>query len=163
MHRDCPEKENASPTPVCCNCQLAEGEKAHPANYRGCKHAKKEKGKKKPQGTPKPTTGRVFTTKLIKPSVSFAAALRGHTEQNTNEEVKSVASKKVSVHPNTKQQQTGQSVPAPSVSNEPEDNTIRVVTVVRQIMRELKGAASEKAKITAITNIVCNLLQEDDK
>jgi hypothetical protein len=39
-----------------------------------------------------------------------------------------MASKKVSVHPNTKQQQTGQSVPAPSVSNEPEDNMIRVVT-----------------------------------
>jgi hypothetical protein len=30
-------------------------------------------------------------------------------------------------------------------------------------MRELKGAASEKAKIMAITNIVYNLLQEDDK
>jgi hypothetical protein len=30
--------------------------------------------KKKPQGTPKPTTGRVFTTKFINPSVSFAAA-----------------------------------------------------------------------------------------
>jgi hypothetical protein len=65
---------------------LAEGEKAHPANYRSCKHAKEEMRKKKPQGTPKPTTGRVFTTKLINPSVSFAAALRGHTEQNTNEE-----------------------------------------------------------------------------
>jgi hypothetical protein len=40
---------------------------------------------------------------------------------------------------------------------------IRVVTVVRQIMRELKGAASEEAKIMAITNIVYNLLKEDDK
>jgi hypothetical protein len=40
MHRDCPEKENASSTPVCCNCQLTKGEKAHPANYRGCRHAK---------------------------------------------------------------------------------------------------------------------------
>jgi hypothetical protein len=36
-HKDCPEKENASSTPACCNCQLADGEKAHPANYRGCK------------------------------------------------------------------------------------------------------------------------------
>jgi hypothetical protein len=40
---------------------------------------------------------------------------------------------------------------------------IRVVTVVRQIMREFKGAESEKAKIMAITNLVYNLLQEDDK
>jgi hypothetical protein len=30
-------------------------------------------------------------------------------------------------------------------------------------MRELKGVASEKAKIIAITNIAYNLLQEDDK
>jgi cell division protein ZapA (FtsZ GTPase activity inhibitor) len=40
---------------------------------------------------------------------------------------------------------------------------IRVVTVVWQIMRELKVAASEKAKIMASINIVYNLLQEDDK
>jgi hypothetical protein len=43
---------------------LAEEERAHPANYRGCKHAKEEMKKKKPQGTPKPTTGRVFATKF---------------------------------------------------------------------------------------------------
>jgi hypothetical protein len=67
LHRDCPEKENASSTPACCNCQLAEGEKAHPAYYRGCNHAKEEMRKTKPQGTPKPTTGRVFTTKFINP------------------------------------------------------------------------------------------------
>jgi hypothetical protein len=46
MHRDCPEKENASSTPACCNCQLA-GEKAHPANYCGCRHAREELQKKK--------------------------------------------------------------------------------------------------------------------
>jgi hypothetical protein len=40
---------------------------------------------------------------------------------------------------------------------------IRVVTVVGQIMGELKGAVSEKAKIMAITNTVFNLLQEYDK
>jgi hypothetical protein len=52
MHRDCPEKENASSTPKCCNYQLAEEEKAHPANYRGCRHAREklQKKKKKPQG-----------------------------------------------------------------------------------------------------------------
>jgi hypothetical protein len=40
---------------------------------------------------------------------------------------------------------------------------IRVVTVVWQIMIELKGAVSEKAKIMAITKIVFNLMQEDGK
>jgi hypothetical protein len=46
MHRDCPEKENTSSTPACCNCQLPEGETAHPANYRGYRHAKEELQKK---------------------------------------------------------------------------------------------------------------------
>jgi uncharacterized protein with ATP-grasp and redox domains len=82
-----------------------------------------------------------------------------HSEATQNKTL----TRRESVHPNTKQQQTGQSVPAASVSNEPEDNMIRVLTVVRQIMRELKGAASEKAKNMAITNTVYNLLQEDDK
>jgi hypothetical protein len=121
---------------------------------------REEMTKKKAQGTPKTTTGRVFSAKFINPSVSFAAALRGHTEQKTNENENGSASKRDSAPPNTKQQQTGQSVPAPSVSNEPEDNLIIVVTVVRQIMRELEGAASEKAKIMAITNIAFNLMQE---
>jgi hypothetical protein len=40
LHKECPEKENTSSTPICCNCRLAEGEKPHPANYRGCGHAK---------------------------------------------------------------------------------------------------------------------------
>jgi hypothetical protein len=48
-------------------------------NYRGCRLAKKDMGKNKPQRTPKTTTGRVFTAKFINPTVSFVAALRGHT------------------------------------------------------------------------------------
>jgi hypothetical protein len=39
LHKECLEKENAPSTLACCNCQLAEGEKADPANYRGCRHA----------------------------------------------------------------------------------------------------------------------------
>jgi hypothetical protein len=120
---------------------LAEGEKEHPANYRGCRNAKEEMRKKKPQGTPKPTTGRVFTTKFINPSVSFAAALRGHKEQKTDEEETGSASKWGSVPPKTKQQETERSVLAPSVNSAPDYNMIKVVTVVQQTMRELKGAA----------------------
>jgi hypothetical protein len=76
MHRDCPEKGNAASTPACCNCQLAEGETAHPANYRGFRYAKEEmRRKKKPQGAPKNTTGKVFSSNFTKPTVSFAAAL----------------------------------------------------------------------------------------
>jgi hypothetical protein len=40
MHKECQEKENAASTPACCNCQLAEGGKPHPPNYRSCRHAK---------------------------------------------------------------------------------------------------------------------------
>jgi hypothetical protein len=40
LYKGCPEKGNAASTPACCNCQLAEREKAHPANYWGCSHAK---------------------------------------------------------------------------------------------------------------------------
>jgi hypothetical protein len=37
LHKECPERDIAASTPACCNCQLAEGEKPHPANYRGCR------------------------------------------------------------------------------------------------------------------------------
>jgi hypothetical protein len=76
-----PEKENTSSTPTCCKCRLAEGEKPHPANYRGYRHAKKEMQKKKSQRTPRTTTGRVFPSNLTTPGMSFAAALRGKTEE----------------------------------------------------------------------------------
>jgi hypothetical protein len=54
LHRNCPERENASSTLTCCNCQLAEGEAAHTANYHGCSHVKDEmwkefQGNQKPQ------------------------------------------------------------------------------------------------------------------
>jgi hypothetical protein len=51
------------------------GETAHPANYRGCRYAKDEMRKKKPQGAPKNTNGRVFSSNLIKHNVSFATTL----------------------------------------------------------------------------------------
>jgi hypothetical protein len=44
LHKECPEKGNASSTPACCNCRLADGE-----NYRGCSRAKEELQKKKLQ------------------------------------------------------------------------------------------------------------------
>jgi hypothetical protein len=35
LHKECPEKGNVASTSACCKCQLAEGEKANPTNYRG--------------------------------------------------------------------------------------------------------------------------------
>jgi hypothetical protein len=81
LHKECPEKANPDSTPACCNCRLAEGEKAHPANYRGCKHAREELQKRKAQKTPKTTSGRVFSSNIITPGVSFAAALQDNRDQ----------------------------------------------------------------------------------
>jgi hypothetical protein len=42
LHKECPERGHASSTPACCNCRLAEREKPHTSNYRGCRHAKRK-------------------------------------------------------------------------------------------------------------------------
>jgi hypothetical protein len=65
LHKDCPENGNTASTPTCCNCQLAEGEAAHPANYRGCRHAKEEIQKRKAHGTPK-NNGKVVLIQISK-------------------------------------------------------------------------------------------------
>jgi hypothetical protein len=57
-------------------------------------------------------------------------------------------------------QKSGQSVPVPTVNSQPLD-TVRVVTVVQQIMTELSGAVSEEDKIMAITRIVLNLMKNN--
>jgi hypothetical protein len=160
LHGDCPEKGNPTSTPACCNCQLAEGETEHPANYRRCRHAKEEmRKKKKPQGTLKNTTGRVFSSTFTKPTVSFAAALRGQAEQKGQQEEAASGSET----PKLGQKQRGQSVPAPIVNSEPQYKAFRALAVVEQIMRELKGAVSEEEMVLAITKIVITLMKEDGK
>jgi hypothetical protein len=47
LHKECPEKRNASSTPTCCNCRLAEEENPNVANYQDCRRAKEEMQKKK--------------------------------------------------------------------------------------------------------------------
>jgi hypothetical protein len=81
LHKECPERENTASTPACCNCHLAEGEKPHPANNRGCRRAREEMQRRKTQRAPKSTTGRVFSSNLATPGVSFEAALRGSATQ----------------------------------------------------------------------------------
>jgi hypothetical protein len=62
-------------------CRLAEGDKAQPANYRGCRHAKEQLQKRESQRTPKTTTARLFSSNLTTPTLTFATALRGSTQQ----------------------------------------------------------------------------------
>jgi hypothetical protein len=63
---------------------------------------------------------------------------------------------KSSVPATVQEQETGQSVRAPIVNTQPLDITLRVVTVVQQIMTDFNGAVSEEDKIVAITKIVLN-------
>jgi hypothetical protein len=149
LHKDCPEKGNTASTQTCCNCQLAEGEKSHlAANYRGCKHAKEEMRKKKPQGTPKPTSGRVLSSNPVSSHLSFAAALRGQGNQQLQEEAPANISNPEATTTKTNVQKTGQSVQAPLVNSETLD-MVRALTVVEQIMSDLKGAAFDEAKFFA--------------
>jgi hypothetical protein len=64
-------------------------------------------------------------------------------------------------NPASVHQKSGQSVRSPTVSSQPLDNMLRVVTFVQQIMTEFNGAVSEEDKIVAITKIVLNLMKQD--
>jgi hypothetical protein len=132
-------------------CQLADGEKAHLANYCACKHAKEEMGKKKPQVTPRIPSGRVFSSKPVKPNLSFEAALRGQAVIQPQQEAAANSTSTSGTKANV--QATGQSIQAPNVNSGSLD-MIRAFSVVEQIMAELKGAACEEAKFVALAKIV---------
>jgi hypothetical protein len=102
----------------------------------------------------------VFTSKPVKPTLSFSAAFRGHTDEQAHKET---ATRLNGTKPTaTSHQETSQSVLAPSVNNDTHD-MIRVITIVQQIMTELKGAVSEEAKVLAITKILVKLMNKDGK
>jgi hypothetical protein len=61
LHRECPEKTNTESTPSCCNCTPVEGEKPHPASYRGCSHAKREQERRRAQRAPKGSSRTFFS------------------------------------------------------------------------------------------------------
>jgi hypothetical protein len=131
LHKKCPEKENAASTLTCCNCQLAEGEKAHPANYRGCRHAKLQK--RKSQRRPKTTTGRVFSSNLTTSGISFAAALRGSIAQQQRPQARQIpvadpssGEKPMSLLLNSNKKPVSQSVRAAIVNSQPLDNMVRI-------------------------------------
>jgi hypothetical protein len=83
------------------------------------------------------TTGRVFSSNLTTPGVSFAAALRGSTQQQQRPQALQVTvasppvMKKESVPAPGHLQQTGQSVRAAIVNSKPLENMLRVETVVQ--------------------------------
>jgi hypothetical protein len=144
-----------------------EGEKPHPANYRGCRHAKVELQRKKLQRSPKPTTGRVLSSNTVTPGVSFAAAHGGGASQEQRPLTRQIPvavppkARKSRVSAPVQGQQIGQSVQAPNVSSHPFDNVLKVVAVVQQIMKEVSGAQSQEEQIVAITKILLKLMNEN--
>jgi hypothetical protein len=116
LHNECPEKGNSNSTPSCCNCKLAEGEKPHPCNYRGCSHAKEEIQRRRAQREPKTTTGRVFSPTYSTRGLSFAAALRSNVEKPQHLQTCQVAAAPEST--GVQERATGQSVLAPSLTSE---------------------------------------------
>jgi hypothetical protein len=138
---------------------MAEGEKLHSANYRGCRHAKEEM-QKKSQRTSKTTAGSLLSSKLTTPDMSFAAALRSKTEEQQQPQTYQVAGTatiepRVPVAlPQQEQQKAGQSVRAPNANSLSLDKMLKVVvTLVQQIMTESNGAVLEEAKRVAITKL----------
>jgi hypothetical protein len=75
LYMECPEKGNTPSTPTCCNYLLAEGEKPHLPIIGAADTRMRRCRKKKSQRTPRTTTGRVFSSNLPTPGMSFAAAL----------------------------------------------------------------------------------------
>jgi hypothetical protein len=75
--------------------------------------------KKKPQGTPKITSGRVFSSNPVKPHLPFAAALRDQADNQPHQEVAANTNNAASTK--TKEQTTGQSVQASTVNSDPLD------------------------------------------
>jgi hypothetical protein len=119
--------------------------------------------KKKTQRTPRATTGRLFSSNLTTPGMSFTAALRGKTEEQQQPQTHQVTV----AGPSTielgvpaaltqhEQQTRGQSIRAPHVNSLPlvKMLIVVVVTVVQQIMTECNGAVLEEAKIVGIKKL----------
>jgi hypothetical protein len=78
--------------------------------------------RKKSQKTPKPTTGRVFTSTHATPGVSFAAVPRGTHEQHLRPRAPQAPAEKQSSPTSVPQQKTGQSVQASDINSVSLDN-----------------------------------------
>jgi hypothetical protein len=152
-------------TPSCYNCKLAEGEKPHPSNYRGCGHAKRKrsaegdprkKRRQKQEGSSYTTSGMAIVAALCKKSEK--------SQQPRSDQI-AVPAETTVVQGNSstasQQKEAGQSVQASNVNSDLLD-MVRALTVVEQIVAELKCIFKE-AKFLALARIVCNLMTENDK
>jgi hypothetical protein len=101
----------------------------------------------------------VFSSNPIKPHLSFEAALRGQAASHPQHEV---ATSSNTSAPTATEKTTGQSVQATPVNSDT-DIMFRAYATARQIMKELKDAASEEAQFLAIGKFVFNLMKRNGK
>jgi hypothetical protein len=143
MHRDCPEKERKHIPPTTAALDILR------------KSCRRRSRRENPKDNWKGVLIHLQKT---------AAVLRGSTSRQGRVHQKVASSTREPEPPKTKskQQEPGQSVQAPTVNSDTPD-MLRALTVVQQIMTELKGAVSEEAMIYAITKIVINLMKENGK
>jgi hypothetical protein len=116
IHKECPETNNRETSiPHCCNCQLKDGERPHPSNYRGCSHAKEELQRKRMQ---RPSNSgqeaRKFSPEYVVPGKSFAAAL----DSNPKQQQPPVVTAEAPTTTQNQQQNTGLSVAPPNVNSQ---------------------------------------------
>jgi hypothetical protein len=123
-------------------------------------HAKGELQRRRTQQAPKGSSQRTFFSKFTPPEQSYAAALCQDIQQQQLQAPhtygKSLWPPMQQHLPKQEIQRTGLSVQAPSSTN---NSTLKVVTVVQQIITELSEAVSEKDKIMVITKMVLNLMK----
>jgi hypothetical protein len=128
-------------TSRCCNCTLAEGEKPHPASYRGCNQAKWEQQRRRAQRAPKELSGRTLFVKFTLAEQSYAAKLRQETQQQQPQAPKrdgrSVQHPIQQHLPQQEFQRTGLSVHSSTSSD---IDKLKVATVVQQIMKDQRRA-----------------------
>jgi hypothetical protein len=129
LHRECPEKTNTESTPSCCNRTLV-GDKSDLASYRGCSHAKGEEHNELPRDS---LGGR---SSLSSRHQGSPTQLHCFKTLNTNihRHCRQMGKACGSPCSNICQfQKNGLSLQAPS---SPDSDTLKVATVVRQIMTE---------------------------
>jgi 3-dehydroquinate synthetase len=130
-------------------------------SYGGCSHAKELK-RRRAQATAKGSSARTFFSKFTLPEQSYAAALRQDTQQQQPQapltDGENVRHPMQQHLPQREIQKTGVSVQTPS---SPNNDTLKVATVVQQIMTKLSEAVSQRDKVMIITKLVLNLMKQN--
>jgi hypothetical protein len=102
----------------------------------------------------------MFSSKLLTPHLSFAAALRGQADHQPHQETAATTNYTETAPTKMKVHAIRRLVQVPTVNSDFLD-LLRAMTVVQQIVAELKGAASEEDKFLTLAKIVFKLMKDN--